>query len=276
MKQRLILATSRRRLIVLRLVKALLVPGGCILVCLAILSYCQFVRKAEVDRALLTAVEEQDAASAERLLRQGADANVTVQSGAEPPFITWLLAVAHFKRRQIPLAMPPLAIAVERTRNITVHGCGEEPKELVSILLRHGASPNSKGKFDYEVILLSSTCGYSHIVGDLLDYGATANAIDAWGYTALHRAVLAHSITTVKLLISHGANVNARNDIGETPLILAAECGSTEIARILIKSGASTTIKDQFRRTAADYDAIYRRTHEPVARDSQGPNTQLR
>src|SRR5205085_374559 len=119
--------------------------------------------KAEVDRALLAAVAEQDAASAERLLRQGADANVTVQSGAEPPFVTWLLAVVHFRRRQSPLAMPPLALAVESAHNRNVHGCGKEPKELVAVLLRHGASPNSKGTYDYDVILLSSACGYSQI-----------------------------------------------------------------------------------------------------------------
>jgi len=185
--------------------------------------------------ALHWAVESNDLALADMLLRAGAKPGTPNKAGATP----LLLA--------------------------TQNGNGA----IVERLLVAGADPNAPvTKTGDTALMMASRTGKIEAVKALLDHGAKVNAQETWGgTTALMWAVSERHPDVVKILLDHGADVNARTyfvpsasgrgfegttpvpakpdqPIEEfasgmlTPLMFAAREDAIDSARLLVKAGA--------------------------------------
>lgn len=155
---------------------------------------------------------------------------------------------------------PPLIVAVE-----------ENQKEIVTLLLNHGANPNitdwtgkntaldiaeQKNHIALIEILQKKGARYGsgssfHLaakngdivsVEEMLNKGHTLNEVDAAkGWTALHYAVHYGQKHLVEYLIVRGVDVNAKDFLGKNnPIDVLALGNRGEIVRILVKAGAKS------------------------------------
>ncbi|HVW11883.1 MAG TPA: ankyrin repeat domain-containing protein [Bryobacteraceae bacterium] len=148
----------------------------------------------------------------------------------------------------------------------------EGRKDVVSTLLKEGASPNETiqkpGKqAGTSAMVLAVSNAHYELAAMLLDAGADPNAAEQ-GWTALHAITWVRqpgyasndpapegsgnmtSIEFVKKIAAKGANLNAKmtirtsvglsslNTSGATPFLLAARTGDAELMRLLAKLGA--------------------------------------
>ena len=155
---------------------------------------------------------------------------------------------------------PPLIVAVE-----------ENQKEIVTLLLNHGADPNitdwtgkntaldiaeQKNHIALIEILQKKGARYGsgssfHLaakngdivsVEEMLNKGHTLNEVDAAkGWTALHYAVHYGQKHLVEYLIVRGVDVNAKDFLGKNnPIDVLALGNRGEIVKILVKAGAKS------------------------------------
>jgi len=187
---------------------------------------------------LLHAVESDDAAEVERLVRAGADVN----------------AMSRYR-------VTPLSIATLRGN-----------AEIARALLAAGANPNVAMGAGEPVVMTAARTGNVPLLKALVDAGADVNARERfYGQTPLMWAAIEDHGAAIQMLAAAGADVNARANIlegeptwrygadsrngingealqnfntnfskgGLTPLMYAAREGSIAAVRALIAAGAS-------------------------------------
>lgn len=122
--------------------------------------------------------------------------------------------------------------------------CTHGKKDLVKLLLDHGADPNfEREENDESANLFRTPLHVSMTVSTttmLLDYGAGINTQSRHFGTALHSAIWFEEKEPglIKLLISRGADVNAPHWNFGNPLVLACRVGKLEVVRLLLENGA--------------------------------------
>ena len=110
-------------------------------------------------------------------------------------------------------------------------------KEIVQLLIDHGADINPRGEGGDSALLMASRFGYTEIVELLLDHGAKADIQDRRGSRALSAASKRGHKGVVDLLPSHEADVNTQSDRGNA-LQAASSLGHKEIVELLLTYGA--------------------------------------
>lgn len=108
-------------------------------------------------------------------------------------------------------------------------------EDIVRILLRNGANPNSSSQNGYQVFPIHSALsnGQNNIAKMLIEAGAEVNVLQSSRISPLHLAAQQGNIDMIIVLLEHGANIAIRNDFGQTASDMAAEKGFPEIAEIL-------------------------------------------
>jgi ankyrin repeat protein len=186
--------------------------------------------------ALHWAVRHNDIATAELLIKAGADVRATNRYGVSP----------------MTLAATNGSAA------------------MVEQLLKGGADVNTATPGGETVLMTAARTGKTDLAKLLLDHGAKVNAGDTLhGQTALMWAVLENHTEMVKLLLARGADINAHTNVtvpkgeyvpakaggasgngiirqralptadgGMTPLLFAVRDGNLEMTRLLLDSGA--------------------------------------
>ncbi|CAF0967227.1 unnamed protein product [Rotaria sordida] len=126
--------------------------------------------------------------------------------------------------------------------------------DVVKLLLKHGANPNTVTKFDLTPFLLAcAICDLDIIeaciaAGANINFtlsGSNTNNLNITGETALFIATLKDRVDVVKFLIEKGAQVNIQNHCGVSPLHLCAKSGNQELVQVLIQAGANVNITPQ-------------------------------
>ncbi|KAI9667757.1 MAG: hypothetical protein M1821_000574 [Bathelium mastoideum] len=84
-------------------------------------------------------------------------------------------------------------------------------KSIVSLLLKHGANPNAKNKYQQTALHLAAASNQASVVDFLLDKVSDPNASDYSGATALHWAAVNGHSDMLPILLSRGGDVNARS-----------------------------------------------------------------
>lgn len=114
-------------------------------------------------------------------------------------------------------------------------------KEIVEILIEHGANVNSTSYPDHiSALHLAAAKGYYKIVQILLNNGAKIDHQDSkLRSTPLMRAAVNGHKKVVELLIDSGALLNVRGNRGESALFLAVSAEETGVAKLLIERGAN-------------------------------------
>uniref|UniRef100_A0A8C5T7M2 Ankyrin repeat domain 27 n=1 Tax=Malurus cyaneus samueli TaxID=2593467 RepID=A0A8C5T7M2_9PASS len=131
-----------------------------------------------------------------------------------------------------------------------LHGHGE----LVSLLLRHGASASARNAKLAAPLHLACQKGHLQVVKCLMDYNAKQNKKDIYGNTPLIYACSNGHYETTALLLQHGASVNLANAKGNTALHEAAAGGSEELVALLLRSGAATHLRNERSCTPAEWN----------------------
>ncbi len=119
-------------------------------------------------------------------------------------------------------------------------------RDMVAVraLIREGADPNSRGKYDTPALLWLVRVGDVGTAKLLLDAGANPNLASAQGVLPLHLAVANGDRAMAELLLTRGAAVDALDPAGETALFTAAKIGDEAIAELLLAHGAQGDRKE--------------------------------
>ncbi|MCX5701233.1 MAG: ankyrin repeat domain-containing protein [Candidatus Omnitrophica bacterium] len=127
-------------------------------------------------------------------------------------------------------------------------------KEMVKLLLLHGANPNLKDESSDGLTALHKACsnidkpGEEEIVDLLITNGADVNARDFSGATPLIY-LISHGKGNNKiaeLLIKNGADVNSMGSDGCTPLSSAVGNKDKSMVELLIKKGANVNESNSY------------------------------
>ncbi|XP_035192873.1 ankyrin repeat domain-containing protein 27 isoform X2 [Oxyura jamaicensis] len=124
--------------------------------------------------------------------------------------------------------------------------------ELVSLLLKHGASVSAKNAKHAVPLHLACQRGHFQVVKCLMDYNAKQNKKDIYGNTPLIYACLNGQYETTALLLQHGASVNLSNTKGNTALHEAVIGKNEALVDLLLQNGAMTDIRNERNCTPAD------------------------
>jgi FOG: Ankyrin repeat len=116
---------------------------------------------------------------------------------------------------------------------------------VVATLLKHGAYIDARDVYGMTPLYLAVRNTHVDVVYYLLRKGADPNVQDGkWRMTPLHVAAYFGEVVVVKLLLRYGANPNAKDGEGKTPLHYAIEERNIDVAKVLLRHGADPTIKD--------------------------------
>ncbi len=193
------------------------------------------------DSALIAAAERGDAASVERLLKQGASAKARDGTGR-----TALLAATQHNRIEAARLLIAAGADVNAQDNIS-----DSPYLLagarghVDILRLTLAAADLKSVNRYGGTALTPACHYGHVevVRELLKTRVALDHVNKLGWTCLLEAVIlgdggARHTEIVRLAVAAGANVNLADRDGATPLRHARARGQHAIAQLLEAAGA--------------------------------------
>ncbi|XP_025072509.1 ankyrin repeat domain-containing protein 27 isoform X2 [Alligator sinensis] len=124
--------------------------------------------------------------------------------------------------------------------------------ELVSLLLKHGASVGARNINHAVPLHLACQRGHFQVVQCLMDYDAKQNKKDILGNTPLIYACLNGQHETAALLLQHGASVNLFNTKGNTALHEAVIGRHKALVELLLQNGALTHIRNKRQCTPVD------------------------
>ncbi|KAF5613568.1 ankyrin repeat [Fusarium subglutinans] len=96
-----------------------------------------------------------------------------------------------------------------------------------------------KDNYGRTPLFWAATRGHKDIVELLLKHGAPVGSKDRSNMTPLHIAVTGGHKEVVALLLEHSAPIEAKASYGDTPLIRAIQANSKEIVQLLLEHGAS-------------------------------------
>ncbi len=262
-------------------------------------------RQEGLDARLLAAIQRDDTQAAMEALKEGANANAAFRVGraSSPDLVFHDLRMWLRGRRPPPRSYFASALYLVYTHEGDLRpsrGSGgqsesasprrtlrasarafdrvvprPERAELVSVLLRHGADPNSypgpAGPLHFAVRMQ-----HDAVVRLLLEHGANPNA----GNEAISLPLTYADAASTELLIQHGAKVNLRGPLGQTALMAAAmDSGQEGPARLglLLRHGADAGMRDAYGQTALMHAAdvgnarvLLDRGAEVDARDRNG------
>jgi ankyrin repeat protein len=128
-----------------------------------------------------------------------------------------------------------------------IYAVASDHKQVVELLLSHGADVNGKGLDGTTPLEEVADVGHKNMAEFLLSRGADVNGKNGLHWTPLYVAAQAGNIEVAQVLLSHKADVNAKDDSdGTTPLHRAAEAGRKDIVELLLAHGAEVNAKMKF------------------------------
>ena len=217
-----------------------------------------FLRQSSLDAALLRAIQQDSVPDVSRLLDAGASANATEIAVVRFPD-NWeeLRGFGRFVEQQQQERMsgaqvPRTALSIAAGLRYTSES---SDAEVCSLLLSHGASPNTHGPYGSTPLHSAAGAGKLEIVRLFLKAGASIDARNTfgktplmnacrgrmWGHSSLIDASTPQYTPVLRFLLTHGASLNAVDKNGETALCAACLAGDRETIALLLTQGALTT-----------------------------------
>ncbi len=207
------------------------------------------------------AISNNDILQVKKLLAQGISIDIQVKDG-------WNFTALHIASDYGYTELVALLLANNANPNrystvaamiggeVPLHrALRREHKEIVKLLLEHGADVNIKDAHGYTALHLAVYSGNIEIIQLLLACGADIHAKHVDETTPLHAAFINTHKEIIKLLVKNNANVNAKNIRGITPLHYAAMNGDIGIIQLLIDAGADFNSVDNEWKSVLHYTA---------------------
>jgi ankyrin repeat protein len=190
------------------------------------------------DHPLLAAVKQGDVATVQKLLQDGANANVAEADGTTA--LHWAVQRNDSQSTDLLIrgggdvnvvnryGVPPVTMA-----------CINGSRAILERLLEAGANPNATLPEGETALMTAARTGAPEPVRLLLARGADVNAREKWkGQTALMWAAAQKHAEAAQVLIASGADVKARSTAGFTPLLFALRAGDRATVSVLLAGGA--------------------------------------
>ena len=108
-----------------------------------------------------------------------------------------------------------------------------EPEQVVSLLLKAGASANAVDNSGFSVMMMACGRNNEAIFEQLIAGGANIAARSVTGTTALHEAAGCNFTEAILRLLKLGADPRQSDKLDRTPEQIAELCGFTESASVL-------------------------------------------
>jgi ankyrin repeat protein len=173
---------------------------------------------------------------------------------AKPQFSAWvwLYDIDHdwIKPMSTIHPMRPEAVPLYYASLCGFHGLVER------LIVAHSQDVNSKGGSHTTPLHAASVKGHADVVSLLLRNGANPNSLDDRGRAPLHRVshggqliVVQSSLEIARLLVNSGADVSVTDNGGWTPLHVAAKRGYRDVVQLLLGSGASLDVRNEKQET---------------------------
>ncbi len=151
--------------------------------------------------ALMNAVNRDDVARVQELIRQGADVNETDENQDAPVIIAAYRGYTGVLKALLE-AGADLSALDPNMKATALHAAAYAGRsEAARLLIEHSIDIDKQGPYN--------------------------------GYTALHDAIWQNKVETARILIDAGTNLNLKSNAGETPLDLARAKGRREIVTML-------------------------------------------
>lgn len=197
--------------------------------------------------ALMHAVLNADAAMVKLLLGKGADVNQRNRAGATA--LLWALHDVH-KVKLLVEHGADVTVTVGPAHTTAVILAARIPGSLpaLRLLVKKGA-PLKASASNFTPLMAACLAGDREVVRFLLDRGADVKARNRVGFTALHAAAVSGDATLVGLLLDRGADPSAKAVLAEpaddisTPLLTAAQRGDDAVGQRLLEKGADVNVQ---------------------------------
>ncbi|KAK2765322.1 hypothetical protein FQN54_008166 [Arachnomyces sp. PD_36] len=134
------------------------------------------------------------------------------------------------------------------THSISASAVGPHRRPASSLGFRtSGGGNESILEEDSEAAIhFAASSGSKEVVQLMLEHGADINSRSSQGSTPLHKALEAGQEDIIELLTDAGADVNSPLLYGRTPLHFTAALGQEKVAESLLRKGADRTKRDVF------------------------------
>jgi ankyrin repeat protein len=140
----------------------------------------------------------------------------------------------------------------------------KEYKEIISLLLKYGASVDLRDDNGHAALYYAVTAGDKEIISLLLKYGADINETDKQGLTLVHRAVMRGQKDALQILLAKEADAEVRDSAGRTPLSYAARASfesndhGIDVVKLLLAKGVSINTQDKWGYSPLHYSVLMR------------------
>ena len=121
--------------------------------------------------------------------------------------------------------------------------------EMVTLLLKGGASPNARKEFPPPFHRLVWRNPKLEFVNLMLEHGADCNIMDQWGFNVMHWfALFGSDLEVLRILLKAHGDINIPDSFGETPLhklMYNSLDVSLEMLRAFLENGADVNKDDK-------------------------------
>jgi len=172
-----------------------------------------FLKQTQLDKKLLTAIENGDLPEVRKFVSQGASVNA--------------IEVGIFGRK-------PIHIAAEKNY-----------KDIIEFLLGKGVSVDDTSNYGWTPLHYTASKGCLEVAKFLVDKGANINPQNIYGREPIHIAAEYDNKNIIELLLNKGVSVNEVDKDGWMPLHWASWNGHLDIIEYLVGKGANINTKDR-------------------------------
>ena len=205
-----------------------------------------------LDKTLLAAIRDHDAAFFKALLEAGAKPKLT--NGWDELICAAANGSAEMVDILIAAGSDPNAVDKINDGQTALMWAARsryEAKQKVRSLLKSGADVKRTGTNGYNALMSAAGEGNLEVIECLLQAGMSISSCDHKGKTVLMAAAWSGKENVVSFLLQAGAEKNAKDAQGMTALMHAAEgVAAFEVVETLLQAGADPNLKDNQGRTA--------------------------
>jgi len=120
---------------------------------------------------------------------------------------------------------------MSKRRRSDLRGRMGKKKEVVDVLLKHGAGANDKYDDEQSALMMAASDGSTEIAKLLMTHRADVNAVDKNQMTALMIACEKGHAPLVEALLKAGADINKKSKYGDTALSKAIAAKMSESSK---------------------------------------------